>query len=250
VGYETLAGTLQTTDAIYGLRSVGLDGDAPPLERVEEIATRFVAEVRRVHPAGPYRLLGLCVGGMVAYEMAQQLQAEGASVELVGLIDTWPASLVAGVKRRFAIVTRIADLTARTIRVLTNVWKAPAGTRLAYLRSKNAAARAMVVQRDVFRGDARERGRALVMEANQRAASRYRPKPYPGTGFLVITTGRNLPAYRDPRLIWQRLLRDAAPVLRVPGPDSGALLRPPFVSGLADALHQRLDSNGNGTSHP
>jgi amino acid adenylation domain-containing protein len=56
---------------------------------LEAIAAGCVREVQRIQPKGPYRLGGECTGGLVAYEMAQQLCAAGERVELLLLIDTW-----------------------------------------------------------------------------------------------------------------------------------------------------------------
>ena len=58
--------------------------------RIEEMAARYVAEVRKAHPGGPYLLGGWSLGCMVAYEMARQLTAAGADVALVALFDGAP----------------------------------------------------------------------------------------------------------------------------------------------------------------
>src|SRR5439155_25536292 len=55
--------------------------------RVEEMAERYIAELRALAPKGPYHLGGYCFGGYVAYEMARQLQAKGEPMGLVLLID-------------------------------------------------------------------------------------------------------------------------------------------------------------------
>ncbi len=55
---------------------------------VEEMAARYLLELRRVQPEGPYRLGGWSMGGLVAFEMARQLQDSGQEVDLVAVIDT------------------------------------------------------------------------------------------------------------------------------------------------------------------
>lgn len=54
---------------------------------LQEIAQRYVALVRSRQPRGPYHLLGLCFGGIVAYEVARQLEAAGERVASVVVID-------------------------------------------------------------------------------------------------------------------------------------------------------------------
>jgi thioesterase domain-containing protein len=56
--------------------------------RIEQMAARHVAELRKVRPHGPYRLGGFCVGGLIAFEMARQLRAAGETVERVIAIDS------------------------------------------------------------------------------------------------------------------------------------------------------------------
>ena len=64
-------------------------GDGRPAS-VEEMAARYLRELRSVQPEGPYRLGGWSMGGLVAFEMARQLEHDGQEVELVALIDTPP----------------------------------------------------------------------------------------------------------------------------------------------------------------
>jgi thioesterase domain-containing protein len=59
--------------------------DSPPT--MEEIAQRYVAQIQRQQAHGPYYLLGLCFGGVVAYEAARQLQAAGEAVPFVAVLD-------------------------------------------------------------------------------------------------------------------------------------------------------------------
>ncbi len=84
MGYVGLARRLEGRQPTYGIRDVG-----EPLSRpLAQIAREHVAAVRAVRPRGPYQLAGLSFGGMVAYEMAVQLQAAGEAVSFVGLLDT------------------------------------------------------------------------------------------------------------------------------------------------------------------
>ena len=72
---------------VYGLQARGLYGDQSPHETFEEMARDYLAEVRQVQPHGPYFLAGFSGGGIVAYEMAQQLVVEGETAKVV-LLDT------------------------------------------------------------------------------------------------------------------------------------------------------------------
>jgi thioesterase domain-containing protein len=53
------------------------------------MATHYIQEIRRVQPCGPYYLGGFSGGGIVAFEMAHQLMAQGEVVGLIVFLDTW-----------------------------------------------------------------------------------------------------------------------------------------------------------------
>ncbi len=87
-----LARHLGDDQPFYGIQCVGLDGKQIPLARIEDMAARYIRDIRKVQPTGPYYLGGYSMGGMVAYEMTQQLKVEGESVALLALIDAYSGS--------------------------------------------------------------------------------------------------------------------------------------------------------------
>jgi thioesterase domain-containing protein/acyl carrier protein len=86
--YARLARFMGTEYTIYGLRARGLDGVKLPHRSVKEMSADYVREIREFQPVGPYGLVGECVGGIVAFEMARQLVAQGQRVSPLILMDT------------------------------------------------------------------------------------------------------------------------------------------------------------------
>ncbi|TWP50624.1 cytochrome P450 [Lentzea tibetensis] len=84
-----LARDVGSSRPFYGLRAPGYDGLEEPLDTVEELAARYVEEIRLVQPYGPYLLGGHSFGGVVAYEMGRQLRAAGEEVTRVVLLDAY-----------------------------------------------------------------------------------------------------------------------------------------------------------------
>jgi amino acid adenylation domain-containing protein len=72
----------------YGMKAIGVAGTEPPLDRVEAIAERYLAEIIKVRPRGPYILAGYSVGGLMAIEVARRLQQRGLGVAKVIAFDT------------------------------------------------------------------------------------------------------------------------------------------------------------------
>ena len=71
---------------------MGLSGEQKPLTTIEEMAATYIKALQEIQPNGPYYLGGWSMGGVVAWEMAQQLQAAGQEVALVALIDSYTPS--------------------------------------------------------------------------------------------------------------------------------------------------------------
>jgi amino acid adenylation domain-containing protein len=59
---------------------------------LEQLATYYREYIRRQQPKGSYYLVGYSFGGLVAIEIARQLQALRESVSFLGLVDTWPVT--------------------------------------------------------------------------------------------------------------------------------------------------------------
>ena len=81
-----LARELGADQPFYVLERYSFDGLAVP-PTLEAMAAAYLKSVRAVQPEGPYLLGGWCNGGLVAYEMARQLHAEGQAVDLLVLMD-------------------------------------------------------------------------------------------------------------------------------------------------------------------
>ncbi|WP_244131951.1 non-ribosomal peptide synthase/polyketide synthase [Burkholderia plantarii] len=74
---------------VYGLQAAGIEPDTAPAESVEAMSRDYIEAMRRVQPRGPYRVLGWSMGGLVAFEIACQLQAMGERVDFLGMLDSY-----------------------------------------------------------------------------------------------------------------------------------------------------------------
>ncbi|RIL05279.1 MAG: polyketide synthase [Proteobacteria bacterium] len=85
-----LAAHLGKDQPVYALQAKGLYGDDEPHRRFPDAAEDYLREVRSVQPEGPYLLGGFSGGGVTAFEMAQQLLAQGEEVAGLILLDSIP----------------------------------------------------------------------------------------------------------------------------------------------------------------
>jgi amino acid adenylation domain-containing protein len=86
--YAELARALGPDQPFYGLQAPDLTAVGDAETTLEEMAASYVEAIRGVWPSGPYLLGGWSFGGLVAFEMAQQLASAGEKVPLVAILDT------------------------------------------------------------------------------------------------------------------------------------------------------------------
>ncbi|HEX2077552.1 MAG TPA: amino acid adenylation domain-containing protein, partial [Longimicrobium sp.] len=112
MGYVNIVRHLGPEQPAFGVRDLG------ELSRpVRRIASEHVAAIRQVQPHGPYYLASWSFGGVVAYEMAVQLEAAGETVAFLGMLDTLCPVLPRrwGWDREADVVVALAeDVAART----------------------------------------------------------------------------------------------------------------------------------------
>ena len=86
--YIELAKQLGIHQPFYSLQAFGLDASTSPLTSIKEMAASYIEAICSIRARGPYLLGGFSIGGVIAYEIAQQLQHQGEQVALLFLIDT------------------------------------------------------------------------------------------------------------------------------------------------------------------
>ncbi len=85
--YAELARLLDTPGAVHALQAPGVEKGEAPIGTVEALARRYLGDIRRIQPCGPYRLGGWSAGGVVAFAAAALLEDAGEAVELLLLLD-------------------------------------------------------------------------------------------------------------------------------------------------------------------
>jgi thioesterase domain-containing protein/acyl carrier protein len=243
--YRDLSRHLSDDQPFYGLQSQGLDGSCAPLTTVEEMASLYINEIRRVQPHGPYFLGGYCMGGTVAFEVAQQLQAEGEPVALLAMFDTmnWH-------KIPLTIWSKSSHATQRLFFHAASFFSVDSAEKSKFLKEKFDTLKSRI---PVWRGMLLSRFRtgtsngvsdSLVLgqiwQANDRASWNYIPKSYPG----MVTDIRPAKQYRvfsKPDLKWDRLARGGQDVIVLPV-NPAMMLVEPFVEHLAAAMRRSIDA--------
>jgi amino acid adenylation domain-containing protein len=93
IDYYELVRYLDPEQTVYGLQARGVFGNGIPDYDVKVIAANCIIAMRQIQPQGPYLIAGYSSGGVVAYEMVQQLNLSGEKVALLAMLDTFCPSV-------------------------------------------------------------------------------------------------------------------------------------------------------------
>ncbi len=240
LGFFSLVKRLPSDQPVYGIQAQALQTDGPTFVQLKDMAAYYVREVCRVQPTGPYSFLGLSFGGLVAYEMAQQLQAKGEEVRMLGMLDTWQPTYQRRHPKAASTVTRIYN---RLVVAWLNTRRLGLSSKVKYARNrlKNRMLRQLYRQA-AARGTANlTETMKSVRDINWIAGINYQVLPYDGhvTLFRAMEEGDwGLPE----DLGWRAMARGGVEILRFPG-DHGQVLAEPSVSLLAEKLTECLVRN-------
>ena len=117
----------------YVIQHPRLDSESAPHLTIEEMAAHYVKEMLSVQAEGPFYLVGYSMGGLVAFEMAQQLGRRGERLALLALLDTAPISHVPWVFYGLAMSSYIPS---RCVLHFRRWWKLPHREQLDYLQGR------------------------------------------------------------------------------------------------------------------
>jgi thioesterase domain-containing protein len=220
LNFRELAQLMGPEHPFYGLQAQGLNGERACFSRVEDMAAHYLKELRTLQPEGPYFIGGYSFGGLVAYEMAQQLRAGGESVGLLALLDTYAG--------------RLRSVSGSVLRMMRH----PSRQSLFHDMPKAAGES---LQRRV-RGLMISRVLKNVLRCNQTAADRYILRPYNGKITLFRASELSLRSFEELYSAWTSLALGGLDLQEITG-DHGGVLASPQVDVLAAKLKASIDQN-------
>jgi len=235
--YRPLARHLGLDQPVYALQTQGLDGRTQPYIRVEDIAAHYLKDIRSLQPEGPYCLLGASFGGIVIYEMALQLRAQGQQVGLLAMVNT-DCPVVSWGKR---IKCNVGNLRTKGVKIY---FLAALGSLLGRVNTKagaleTAAANSELKDAIESRPDLNDPLVRTVL-ANLEAEKAYVPsvRDYPGR--ITYFWARDAETtYEDNRLAWAKLAGGGFDLHKVPG-DHATMREEPNVAVLVEKLKPAL----------
>ncbi|MCB1037177.1 MAG: alpha/beta fold hydrolase, partial [Acidobacteria bacterium] len=240
--YLPLARHFDPERPFYALEAQGLGAAGELDARLEDMAARYLHEIRTVQAQGPYLLGGWSLGGFVALEMAQQLRDAGDEVAGLVLLDTFADHQLEELLREENQLSLLATF-ARDLGLSPEGFELP-----------EEAARGELAPGELLEAVRRQAGQSGILppeisldhaerlfevfKANVQAVAAYRPEPYDGA-LLVFRAEQGSTSAGD-ALGWDRLSRGTIAVQEVPG-DHFTMVVEPHVQELARRLSASFD---------
>ncbi|MCC6604159.1 MAG: hypothetical protein IT327_13175 [Anaerolineae bacterium] len=252
--------------------------------RVQTFAPYYLEALQALQPAGPYYLFGYSAGGILAYEVAQQLLAQGEEVAFLAILDmpapnpayrvwwrlahllAWLLRLSPAREETFYLWGR--DLWSRLTywlkrglrislrqygRLAQHIWQMPQSRRWhhlqMWLRRRREVQRAISppVLRDMDPASITDPRARTLFTIYDRASRSYLPEPYPGRLTLLrcpLGYGRKEIRSPYPHYGWKKLVRHLDTYV-INAQGHLALLQEPAVVEVAQKLQAALDEAQN-----
>jgi amino acid adenylation domain-containing protein len=224
------------------LQLVGVDGQQPPMERMEDIAVHVIAQIRRICPKGPYSLSGYSFGGVLGFEVARQLRAQGVEVESLILWDGFTSQAINHVRRSplQALVELSSSQPASNGKVSSKLeWK---HIKRQLIQKRTELVAALRPKETTMR----------VWKASMRAFEAYRPGPYTGSAVVVrasLPTESLLQKRVIPELNgWRDLIKGRIDLIEMPC-DHADMWQEPMIRVLAEKTAEYIASRKESQRH-
>ena len=216
---------MDSDQPFYGLQAPGLDDNETPLDQIEKLAALYLKEIRTVQPVGPYKLGGYSFGSWIAFQMAQDLIQQDEQVDLLVIIGTGvPMSIsMPSAFEQMKFLLEYSDAFEKNV----------IHPFLSYEQRIAMASEKL-----------KEKLPALIrlLNAHNKAATLFEPKPYAGKITLLETVDQQLRTPLDASRGWKRLSTEEVETCLVSGNHLN-MLDEPHVRNLAQKLTQCLNTN-------
>ncbi len=219
-----------------------------PTYDVEAIAAVHLTTIRKAQPRGPYFLTGWCREGLLALEVAHQLQAANQEVALVTIFDTWIPKYLSRFSPREALRARRLFEVERALLHVRKLREMGAGQALRYVWNEARQVlgdRMRYARMHVSYRLHSEKSRPSQDEALFIAAGRYAAKPYAGRVQLFRSDKYRTWKYWDRALGWSEML-PALTVEEIAGYHDSMLTGselPRIARAITQAMNETMEQN-------
>lgn len=218
LNYIQLVPALGDDRPMYGIQSYGLKTHVYA-ETIEQMASAYIQEIKKVQPQGPYLLAGGSMGGMLALEVAQQLIRMGNEIEKLIMFDTFgPAFNISKYKNdklsRWHNFRRSMEYRFRMLKL--------------YLKKRilKILDAPLTLEMKLFELEIN----------NYYALWRYRPQSFPGDLYLIRAKIAEHGWYSDPHLGWSSTIQGEVKTIEINGNHDTFIESPELIEALSKVV--------------
>jgi FkbH-like protein len=247
--FEHFSRYIHPEQPLYGIQAQGLDGKRPRHKTVAEMAAHYIKEIQEFQPEGPYYLGGSSFGGLVAYEIAQQLSAQGQPIGLLIMFDTRAPGYPKLLSGSTALGRKLNHWRFRFGLHWSNLREAKGRAKLQYILAKSVRTWKYKIRKRLIKAKQNVTGtinnwlhpRAIrqVRQGGHRAETSYGISLYSGKVTLLRATEQPLGIYEDRTNGWTSYALGGVEVHDVPG-HHGSIMREPRARILVQKLTECL----------
>lgn len=245
--FNTLAMHMDAEQPVYGMQAKGLNGIDEPLSRIEDIAAHYISSIRVQNPDGPYALAGFSFGGIIAWEMARQMEELNLEVQMLAMFDTYAY-------RTPYYDTPVIQYYKRGMYFARRLWYSltfQEGFEKTIRNRKRALSRAFTRLLWKFKprkDDEEQIGffgySNKIDEMNEIAQMHYRIEPYPIEIELFRAETHSFYLDDFEFLGWKPFALKGVNVHRIPG-EHNSIFKAPNDKIFAEVLQERLNATAN-----
>ncbi len=239
LSYRVLAHLLGKQQPFYGLQSPGINGGEQP-NSIEGMASAYIEAIRTIQSHGPYYLGGWSMGGLIAYEMAQQLLQSGEKVSLVVLIDSYTPSEAKSFEESYIKENNLGECDQETLLMMNfavnigipDIIKPDTNSSELLERILDKAKSLNLLSSDLKPEQMYQLFK--IFKTNTLAMNKFKPKPYKGRVVLFSVHEQ------EPTRGWAKLVEGNLETLKVAG-DHFTILQKPCVEQVSKKLKRFFD---------
>ncbi|MBT8390660.1 MAG: amino acid adenylation domain-containing protein [Ignavibacteriaceae bacterium] len=251
--YKDLAYYLGEDQPVYGFQSKGLDGKEDLVTQFDQMAANYISEMKKVQQDGPYLLGGYCMGGAIAYEVAQQLKQGGDEVALIAMLEAYNFQAT---PPSFPLYQKIYHYIQHIGFQIGNIILSSSENRSRYFKDKTQLelSRYKVkfnilwskLTRKLAIGNGLTYTHLMIDKINDKAQADYIPKKYDGK-VILFKPKRYYSGLNDTSFGWGELASHGIETIEMPINPRG-ILNEPFVRDLAKNLKTEIERSINSSN--
>ena len=232
--FQNFVRELGERQTVIGMLPKGLDKDEQPFTDVKEVASYYLEALREIQPAGPYLLGGSSFGGVVAFEMARQLEAQDQKVALLAFFDSPSPDQIKGKfdDENAFLSSLIHDLVPEA---LSSFNQLDPPERIAFVVEQMKRMQKLPAEASLTLATRMLR----VWRSDLEALTHYVPETYGGRALFFRARQRDKGLPQFPERLWIELASEGLEV-QVASGGHVTMFEPPHVESLAARFQVRL----------